>query len=72
MSNPLLAKLVEKIEDEAIELIPIAVKSLQALLDGKAPEKVLDQAERAIIAQRSQKAFDDALAGAHGKPNTGG
>lgn len=71
MSSPVLREVANKLIEEAPELIPVAVKALQGLLAGDPPEKVLSHAERELIAQRSQRLFDDALKNAHGKPNTG-
>ncbi len=68
-----LLALGEKIIEKAPELVPIAVKALAGMFEGKNVEDVLTRAEREIIGARSQKGFDEALAGAHGKrPNTGG
>lgn len=72
MSRDALVQVVDKIADEAIELIPVAIKALEGLLAGKPPEQVLAHAEREVIARQAQKVFDDALKNAHGRPNTGG
>jgi hypothetical protein len=67
-----LTKVAERLVEEAPELIPIASKALLSLLAGESPEKALTQAERDLIATRSQAEFDEALRTAHGtKPNTG-
>ena len=71
MTKEAVIAVVEKIAEEAVELLPIAAKALEGLLAGKAPEQVLSQAERATIAKLSQDRFDAALARGKGSPAPG-
>lgn len=45
------------------ELMPIALKSLNALIAGKDARAILTQAERDILAAAAHKALDEALGG---------
>jgi len=43
------------------ELIPIAVKALNALIAGHGPKSILNQAERDLLTAAAKKALDEAL-----------
>lgn len=66
MSAGALYAVVDKLVEEAAELVPVGVRALEGLLEGKAPEEVVTAAEREAIATYSRKLFRETLGKAQG------